>query len=71
MTAKEKESYLKMYNALKKIATYYQTPQQLRRNCEKMYGLQYEESLEMAYENLQAEARFATKGIRLPKVEIN
>ena len=29
----------------------YQTIKQLRRNCEKDYGLPFEEALEMAYEN--------------------
>lgn len=54
-----------MYNALKRIAKGYQTPDQLRKNSEKQYGLGYEESLEMAYENLQAEAAQAIKGVRI------
>lgn len=44
------EQILKMYNALKTIATNYQTPEQIHKNCKKDYGLDYEESLEMAYE---------------------
>jgi hypothetical protein len=56
---------LRMYTTLKRIATGYQTPDQLRRNSEKEYGLSYHESLEMAYENLQAEAKAAVKGVRI------
>jgi hypothetical protein len=59
----------RMYKALKTIAKDYQTPEQLRRNCEKQYGLGYEETLEMSYENIQQLAKDATKGIRLPKVK--
>jgi hypothetical protein len=44
--------------------TKYMRPEQLRRAAEKQYGLSYEESLEMAYENLQGEARAALKGYR-------
>lgn len=57
------ETILKMYSTLKRISKGYQTPDQLRRNCEKEYGLGYQESLEMAYENLQAEAAAAIKGV--------
>jgi hypothetical protein len=59
------ELAIKMYNALKRIAKGYQTPDQLRRNCDKQYGLGFEESLEMAYENLQQEAKDGIKGIRV------
>jgi hypothetical protein len=44
------------FDALKRIAKSYQTPDQLRRNAEKQYGCSYHKALEMAYENLQAEA---------------
>jgi aspartokinase len=54
----------RMLDALKTIATGYQTPDQLKRNCEKMYGLSYEETLEMAYENIQQLAKEASKGVR-------
>jgi hypothetical protein len=54
------------YDALKRIAKDYQTPDQLRRNCQKQYGLRFEECIEMVYENLQFEAASAIKGKRRP-----
>lgn len=43
---------------LKRIVNY-QTPDQLRQSASDEYGLDYEEALEMAYENIQEEARAA------------
>lgn len=56
------------FTVLKKIAKAYQTTDQLRRNSEREYGLAFEEALEMAYENIQAEAANATRGKRRPKL---
>ena len=53
-----------MYDALKTIATGYQTPAQLRKNSKGQYGLGYEETLEMAYENIQQLAKEATKNVK-------
>lgn len=53
-----------MLYALQKIAKAYQTPSQLKKDSEKQYGLDYEEALEMAYENMQAEAKQAVKGVK-------
>lgn len=53
-----------MLQTLKRISKDYQTPDQLRRNSEKQYGLEYEEALEMAYENVQEEARNASIGLK-------
>ena len=60
------DSTTRMYDALRRI-TAYMSPDQLRRRAEKEYGLPYEEALEMAYENIQSEARVAIKGMRRPK----
>ena len=57
---------LKLYNALKRIASY-ETPERLRRSSDKDYGLDYEEALEMAYENVLYEARMATMNMHKPK----
>lgn len=54
------------YDALRKIAKGYQTSDQLRRRAGQ-YGLSHVEELEMAYENIQDEARFAIRGKRRPK----
>lgn len=59
----------RMYEALRRISRDYQSPDQLRRSAEKSWGLPYEEALEMAYENIQNEARMAIKGMRKPKQE--
>ena len=65
ITNTQKVQFNIMLHALKKIAKGYQTPDQLRRNAEKEYGLDYEESLEYAYENIQSLAKSATKGVRI------
>ena len=55
------------FQALQTIAKGFQTPSQLKRIAEKSYGLSYEESLEMAYENIQQIAKNAIKGYRTKK----
>lgn len=63
----DREKLEKLYGALKRIARDYQSPRQLERSADKQWGLGYIEALEMAYENIQAEAKNAIKGVRLPK----
>lgn len=58
------------FNALKRIASY-QSPERMRRAAEREYGLQAEEAIEMAYENVLAEAKRAIKGKRVPKEKDN
>lgn len=53
-----------MLHALRKIAKGYQTSDQIRRNSEKEYGLEFSEALEYSYDNLQNEAKTACQGIR-------
>ncbi len=50
---------------LRRIAAY-ADPRKLKRDAEAEYGLSYEEALEMAYENVLAEARRAVRGRRRP-----
>ena len=57
------------YNALRQIARDYMSSDELRRKAEKQYGLPFEEALEMAYDNIQADAAAAIKGKRAPKAE--
>lgn len=64
----EEKIYL-LHAALKKIASY-DTTERLRKNSSKDWGLDYDEALEMAYENMQAEATTALKGFRLPSLKI-
>ncbi len=56
------------YDVLKHIAKNYQRPDQLRRGAEKEYGLDADEAIEYAYENIMWDAERAIKGKRRPKV---
>lgn len=62
MTLNERQNYNQMLEALKKIAAF-DTPEQLERNSEGEYGLEYEEALELAYGNIRQIAISATGGI--------
>lgn len=62
-------SELTYYNTLKLIASY-ASPAKLQRDSEKLYGLDYEEALEMAYENVLAVAKEAIRGKRRPVEEV-
>ena len=53
-----------MLHTLKRISKHYQNPDQIRRNSDKQYGLEYGEALEYSYENIQNEAAWSIKGIR-------
>lgn len=64
MTPKQKLQFNLMYATLKQISKNYQTPKQLRKSCERDYGLEYEEVLEMSYENIQNEASKAIRGVK-------
>ena len=54
---------MKLLRTLRRIAAY-ATPARLQKHSGDDYGLPYEEALEMAYENMQAEAKGAIKGVR-------
>lgn len=62
MTPKQKDQFNRMCAALRRISNNYMTPSQIQRD--KDQGLDYEEYLEYAYENIQAEAKAACKGVR-------
>lgn len=64
MTEKQKEDFNRMLHYLRRISKEYQTPSKLRKDSEKDWDLGYEETLEMAYENIQNDAKFACKGIK-------
>jgi len=55
----KEQSYRK---ALNQIGYGFASPEQLRKDARKVYGLPYEEVLEMAYENMQQTARMALSG---------
>ena len=64
ITIKQKQQFNSMLNALKKIRKHYQTPAQLRKDSAKDFGLDFDEAIEMAYENIQSEATVACKGVK-------
>lgn len=55
------------FDVLQRIAKHYSTSDQLRRDSQRAYGLDYGEALEMAYDNIQAEASHAIRGKKRPK----
>jgi hypothetical protein len=69
MTNTEAFNFARMHGALKAI-TKYQTPDQLRKSSRKDWGVELEEALEMAYENIQETAKDGISGVRLPKRDV-
>lgn len=63
ITEKQKSQFNQMLNALKTIGQY-QSPDKLRKDSSKDWGLDYPEALEMSYENIQETAKTASKNIR-------
>lgn len=56
----------RMYDALKLIASY-DSPAVIRKHSERRYGLEPNEALEMAYENVLFEAKAVLRGMKRPK----
>jgi hypothetical protein len=56
----------RLFDALKCI-TMYAPPEKLKKQSGKAYGLSGGEAVEMAYENVLAEAKAALKGLRRPE----
>jgi len=57
---------IRLHNTLRRIAKVYMKPAQIRRDADHPdSALDYEEYLEMAYENIQLEAARAIKGVRI------
>ncbi len=65
MTDLQKVQFNLMLKTLQKIAHEYLSPSELETYSEQEYGLPYEEALEMAYENIQHEARCAIDKLNL------
>jgi hypothetical protein len=66
VTENKEKQFEEMYLSLRRIAKGYMTPAQIRRESAKGV-LSFEEYIEMAYDNIQAEAKNGLHGIRLPK----
>lgn len=63
MTPKQQRQFNQMHAALKRIAAY-QSPDALTRTALKRYGLNPDEAVSYAYQNIQAEARAGIRGVR-------
>lgn len=64
VTDKEKIAWNRMLSCLIRIAREYQSPSKIRRNASKQWGLEYMEALEYSYENIQSDAKLASKGLK-------
>lgn len=64
MSPKQIKQFNAMRAALIKIGKGYQTPQQIHKTSKKTYGLDPEEVLQMAYENMQNDANIAVSGVK-------
>lgn len=64
----ERETIERLVGALRRI-TAYDSPDKLRRSSEKQWGLPFEEAMEMAYDNIQQEARSALRGVRIQRAK--
>lgn len=62
MTKKQALQFNRMLGALKVINKTFMTPNQIRKHLDS--GLEFEEELEMAYENIQQFAKQTIKGVR-------
>ena len=65
ITEEQKEQFNEMLKVLRHIDKGYMTTEELRKDSESEYGLDYEEALEMAYENILTDLRFAIKDVNL------
>lgn len=62
--AKRRIDYESVFaGALRRILAY-DSPAKMRRDCGRDWGLAFDEALEMAYENIKAEAKQALSGYR-------
>jgi len=64
VSPRQQEQFNRMLATLRKIATGYQTSEQLRRKAKQQYGLDASEAIEYAYDNIQQEAKNAVRGVR-------
>jgi hypothetical protein len=64
ITEKQAQQFNRMLAMLKRISKQYQTPDRMKKDSDKDWGLDYTGALEMAYENIQGDAGAACKGIK-------
>lgn len=66
MTSDPHANERRYFDALRQI-TAYDSPERIERTAERDWGLEPHEALQMAYDNIQGEARAALHGKRRPK----
>lgn len=64
ITEKQAQQFNAMRRELIKISKGYMTTNQMRKNSEKQFGLDFEECIEMTYDNIQSGAAYAVKGVK-------
>jgi hypothetical protein len=64
ITEQKAQQFNTMLYTLRKIAKVYMSPDKIRKNCEKDYGLEFEECIEMVYDNIQGDAEAAARNVR-------
>lgn len=64
MTPKQIRQFNQMRHTLLRISKQYMTTKQLRKESEQDFGLGFEEAIEMAYENIQGEAKESVRGVK-------
>ena len=60
----------KLYDALRHIRDDFMEASRMYKDSQSEWGLNYEEALEMAYDNMQGVARDAIRGMIRPKIEV-
>ncbi len=58
---------IRLFDALKTIASGYQSAERIKRNAQREYGIDGDEALEYAYENIQELAKRTIKGVRIKR----
>lgn len=64
ITKKQADQFNRMRETLIQISKNYSTPTQLRKESRGEWGLDFEEAIEMAYENIQGEAKSAVANVK-------
>lgn len=64
ITLNQVNQFNRMREVLKQIANGYMTPEKLRKDSEKEYGIDFYEALEMSYDNIQNDAQYAVRGVK-------
>jgi len=68
ISEKKVKEFNRMLQTLKRIDKDYLTVNQLIKECD-IEGLNSEEQISMAYENIKEEAKFASKGVRFIEIQ--